>query len=70
MFNSKNILTILEAIEKIFIYSNDFANKQLNFNPSFPWVRLAQRLPVRISIDEVPKGFVLRAGTTCTITLK
>lgn len=43
MFNSKNtlhILTILEAIEKIFIYSDEFkdeeefyfANKQLNFN--------------------------------------
>ena len=43
MFNSKNILyilTMLESIEKIFIYSSDFedeekfyfANKQLNFN--------------------------------------
>ncbi len=43
MFDSKNtlyILTMLEAIEKIFIYSNEFedeetffiANKQLNFN--------------------------------------
>ena len=43
MFDSKNmiyILTILEAIEKIFIYFNEFnndedfyyANKQLNFN--------------------------------------
>lgn len=45
MYDSKNILyilTILEAIEKIFIYSSDFkneeefyfANKQLNFNAS------------------------------------
>ena len=45
MFDVKNltyILTMLEAIEKIFIYSNDFedeedfyhANKQLNFNAS------------------------------------
>lgn len=45
MFDSKNvlyILTMLEAIEKIFIYSTDFkneeefyfANKQLNFNAS------------------------------------
>jgi len=41
-----------------------------NVNPSFPWVRLAQRIPVRIKIDKVPKGFILRAGTTCTITLK
>ncbi|MET5115439.1 efflux transporter periplasmic adaptor subunit, partial [Burkholderia pseudomallei] len=34
-------------------------------NPTFNWVRLAQRLPVRIHIDEVPKDLVLSAGTTC-----
>jgi len=40
-----------------------------NVNPSFTWVRLAQRIPVRIKIDKVPEGFVLRAGTTCSIKL-
>jgi multidrug resistance efflux pump len=41
-----------------------------NVNPSFTWVRLAQRIPVRISIDKVPKNYILRAGTTCTIEIK
>ncbi|QDF28467.1 efflux RND transporter periplasmic adaptor subunit [Halarcobacter anaerophilus] len=38
-----------------------------NVDPSFTWVRLAQRIPVRIAIDEVPKEYILRAGTTCII---
>ncbi len=38
-------------------------------NPTFNWVRLAQRVPVRIHIDEVPPGIVLAAGTTCTVVL-
>ncbi|RWU22157.1 efflux transporter periplasmic adaptor subunit [Pseudomonas alkylphenolica] len=39
-------------------------------NPTFNWVRLAQRVPVRIHIDEVPEGFLLAAGTTCTVVVK
>jgi RND family efflux transporter MFP subunit len=39
-------------------------------NPTFNWVRLAQRVPVRIHIDAVPEGRVLIAGTTCTIVVK
>jgi RND family efflux transporter MFP subunit len=38
-------------------------------NPTFNWVRLAQRVPVRIRIDEVPAGMVLSAGTTCTVVI-
>ncbi|CDY73351.1 Membrane fusion component of tripartite multidrug resistance system [Caballeronia glathei] len=38
-------------------------------NPTFNWVRLAQRVPVRIRIDEVPAGTVLSAGTTCTVVI-
>jgi multidrug resistance efflux pump len=36
-------------------------------NPVFTWVRLAQRIPVRIHIDSVPEGLHLAAGETCTI---
>jgi RND family efflux transporter MFP subunit len=39
-------------------------------NPTFNWVRLAQRVPVRIHIDRVPDGVVLSAGTTCTVVVK
>lgn len=38
-------------------------------NPTFNWVRLAQRVPVRIEIDDVPAGMVLSAGTTCTVVI-
>jgi RND family efflux transporter MFP subunit len=36
-------------------------------NPTFNWVRLAQRVPVRIHLDHVPAGMLLAAGTTCTV---
>lgn len=36
-------------------------------NPTFNWVRLAQRVPVRIHIDKVPEGVLLAAGITATV---
>jgi RND family efflux transporter MFP subunit len=38
-------------------------------NPTFNWVRLAQRVPVRIHIDAMPKDLALVAGTTCTVVI-
>jgi RND family efflux transporter MFP subunit len=38
-------------------------------NPIFTWVRLAQRIPVRIHIDQVPEGIVLAAGMTATVQI-
>ncbi len=38
-------------------------------NPIFTWVRLAQRIPVRIQIDKVPDGVVLVAGMTATVQI-
>ena len=39
-------------------------------NPTFNWVRQAQRVPVRINIDRVPDGVLLAAGITCTVVVK
>ncbi len=36
-------------------------------NPIFNWVRLAQRVPVRIKIDNIPDNVPLAAGMTCTV---
>jgi multidrug resistance efflux pump len=36
-------------------------------NPVFTWVRLAQRIPVRIAIDRLPEGVHLAAGMTATV---
>ena len=38
-----------------------------NVNPIFTWVRLAQRVPVRIRINQVPEGVRLVAGMTATV---
>src|SRR5437660_1888352 len=40
-----------------------------NVNPIFTWVRLAQRIPVRIHIDKVPEGVILAAGMTGTVQI-
>jgi multidrug resistance efflux pump len=51
---------------------NAQANQQglATVNPIFTWVRLAQRIPVRIHIDEVPEGVVLAAGMTATVQIE
>ncbi|MEY2168694.1 MULTISPECIES: HlyD family efflux transporter periplasmic adaptor subunit [unclassified Rhodanobacter] len=48
------------------------ANLLADVNPTFNWVRLAQRVPVRIAIDTaaLPKGMVLAAGMTATIEVQ
>lgn len=40
-----------------------------NVNPAFSWVRLAQRIPVRIVFDDVPEDFRMIAGRTATVSL-
>jgi multidrug resistance efflux pump len=38
-----------------------------NVNPTFNWVRLAQRIPVRVALDPVPSTVRLVAGQTATV---
>jgi RND family efflux transporter MFP subunit len=38
-------------------------------NPTFSWVRLAQRIPVRIKLDHVPADLLLVAGRTATVSV-
>jgi multidrug resistance efflux pump len=40
-----------------------------NVDPIFTWVRLAQRIPVRIRIEQVPPGVSLVAGMTCSVSV-
>ncbi|MEP4484380.1 MAG: HlyD family secretion protein [Halioglobus sp.] len=46
-------------------------NKGFNLLPSikpvFQWIRLAQRIPVRIKLDTVPNGVELRFGLTASV---
>jgi multidrug resistance efflux pump len=45
------------------------ANGLADVNPIFTWVRLAQRIPVRIAIDSVPPGMRLVAGQTASVEI-
>jgi multidrug resistance efflux pump len=39
-------------------------------NPVFTWVRLAQRIPIRVELDDVPCPVVLSAGMTATVSIQ
>jgi RND family efflux transporter MFP subunit len=45
------------------------ADSLANINPTFSWVRLAQRIPVRVRITHVPAGVRLIAGRTATVSI-
>ena len=40
-----------------------------NVDAVYTWVRLAQRIPIRIAIDKVPAGIPLVSGMTATVTI-
>jgi multidrug resistance efflux pump len=41
-----------------------------NVNPTFSWVRLAQRIPIRIKLNHVPADVRLIAGRTATVAIE
>jgi multidrug resistance efflux pump len=41
-----------------------------NISPTFEWIRLAQRVPVRIHLKGIPEGVTLRVGTTASVLVK
>ncbi|MCT4541812.1 HlyD family secretion protein [Pseudomonas aeruginosa] len=51
-------------------YRSEGSSLLPNVTPAFDWVRLAQRIPVRIQIDAVPEGVTLIAGRTATVTIE
>ena len=62
----------VESIARGITDRDNLAGPELlvNPNPTFEWVRLAQRIPVRIHIDEVPKGVLVSSGMTATVAIK
>jgi RND family efflux transporter MFP subunit len=45
------------------------SNLLQNVNATFEWVRLAQRIPVRIKLIDVPKETILSSGMTVTVSI-
>ncbi|WP_170292305.1 efflux RND transporter periplasmic adaptor subunit [Xanthomonas maliensis] len=50
-------------------YRSGSAGMLPNVTPAFDWVRLAQRIPVRIALDAVPAQVQLIAGRTATVSI-
>ena len=40
-----------------------------SIKPVFQWIRLAQRIPVRIKLEELPAGVELRFGLTASVMI-
>ncbi|WP_370600951.1 biotin/lipoyl-binding protein [Pseudomonas nitroreducens] len=62
----------VESISSGITDRNAIPDSQLlaNVEPTFNWVRLAQRIPVRIRLDKVPAGIHLSAGMTASVTVR
>ncbi|BCF99604.1 secretion protein HlyD [Paraburkholderia sp. PGU19] len=63
-----HVLSIVAAIEDRDRQQSQ--NLLPNVNPAFSWVRLAQRIPVRVALDEVPADFRMIAGRTATVSVR
>jgi RND family efflux transporter MFP subunit len=48
---------------------SDTSAQLANVTPTFTWVRLAQRVPVRVALDALPDGVPLVAGRTASVTI-
>ncbi len=48
---------------------SDSTSLLANVTPTFNWVRLAQRVPVRVKLVDVPKGVHLVAGRTVSVSV-
>lgn len=61
----------VESITRGIASNNALANKQglPEVDPVYTWVRLAQRIPVRVKIDKIPDDLTLAAGMTATVTV-
>ncbi|BAW80515.1 hypothetical conserved protein [Candidatus Nitrosoglobus terrae] len=73
LMNGARFKGYVESIARGIIDNQNKAGPNLlaDVSPTFNWVRLAQRIPVRISIDynTVPPDLLLAAGLTATVVL-
>ena len=66
------ILGVVDTVTRGIAVSDAAASTQglPNVDPVYTWVRLAQRVPVRIRITDVPRGVPLVSGMTATVTVR
>lgn len=71
LMSGENLIGSVESISRGIYDRDNPESRELiaDVNPTFNWVRLAQRVPVRVRLDQVPEGVVLSAGITCTVVV-
>ena len=69
LMNGQNLKGHVDSIARGIYDRDNPASRDLvaDVNPTFNWVRLAQRVPVRIQLDKIPDDITLSAGMTCTV---
>lgn len=72
MSGGKPLMGTVTSIGKAIADSNTNGNTQLlpQVQQTFNWVRLAQRIPVDIRLDDIPEDVHLSAGMTVSIYLQ
>ena len=70
-YKDKPISGVVESIGWGIAHSdgNPGANLLPSIKPVFQWIRLAQRIPVRIKLDKLPEGISLRFGLTASVKI-
>ena len=71
MGRSGDLTGHVESVARAIVDRDNAAGDDLiaNVNPSFSWVRLAQRVPVRIKLDAAAEDLRLTAGLTATVVI-
>lgn len=60
---------VVEGVSRAISNPDDAGSLLSTVDPSFSWIRLAQRIPVRIRLGEVPEGTRLSSGMSATIVV-
>lgn len=69
--NNEELKGKVQSIGRAIDDNNSRTGNQLleNVEPNYPWVRLAQRVPIKISLNNID-GVHLIPGTTCTVFIE
>jgi RND family efflux transporter MFP subunit len=70
-YKDKPIKGVVESIGWGIAHSdgNPGANLLPSIKPVFPWIRLAQRIPVRVKLNKLPENVQLRFGLTASVKI-
>lgn len=60
---------VVEGLSRAIANPDDARGLLADVNPQFSWIRLAQRIPVRVRLGELPPGVRLSSGMSATIVV-